>query len=137
MANNLAQFAAMLAAIENTIQDEMQRATEQGAQIVEREMKSELGTQQGPVAHLPAWAPVKSNPNSPLLLTGDMKKSIGTQVGDNEAFIGTNDEKAVHLEFGTSKMPPRSFVERALVVSEPKIADMMTRRIIRAFKRIG
>jgi phage gpG-like protein len=137
MISNLGSGAAMLAALSKAIEREIQLGIEQAARMVETEMKGELGTQQGQVAHLPAWAPVKSNPDSPLLLTGDLRNSISTVVGDKEAFIGTPDEKAVHLEYGTKDFAPHSFVERAMVVTEPKIKDMMTKRIIRTSRKIG
>lgn len=49
--------------------------------------------------------------NEPLLRTGQMRDSIEHKVGEHEAHVGSNDQRAVWQELGTSRgIPPRSFL---------------------------
>jgi hypothetical protein len=48
-----------------------------------------------------------SPPDNPLLRTGETKESIDCLVQGLEAEIGSNNQKMVWDEFGTSKMPMR------------------------------
>lgn len=45
--------------------------------------------------------------------TGRLRNSVTHYVKDNTAYIGTNVEYGMYIEFGTSKMKPRPFLRPA------------------------
>jgi phage gpG-like protein len=89
------------------------------AEKIEKTAKSEIGHYQKSYAKFPAWAHLSestiaekeslgySPPDNPLLRTGEMRDSISNTVEGLEATIGSNDQKMVWHEFGTSKMAMR------------------------------
>jgi hypothetical protein len=59
-----------------------------------------------------AWAALESTldrkgANTPLLETGEMRASIEHVVHGRSAFVGSNNDKAVWQELGTSRIPRR------------------------------
>ena len=62
---------------------------------------------------------------APLLRTGEMRDSIGHQVDpvQLELVVGATDRTAVYQEIGTSRIPPRSFLGRAMHDAMPFAAD--------------
>jgi hypothetical protein len=72
----------------------------------------------------------KDNVNSPLLESGAMRDSIEHVVHGQSGFVGSNDDRAVWQEMGTSRgVPPRSFLGHAAQESGAEIAKM-TAKII-------
>lgn len=103
-----AQFAAMAAASMN-LAPEMERA----AQLIETRAKAAIGTYAYGWPPLAASTLAKKAADTPLLETGAMRDSIGHVVaGDGmSASVGSNEDKAVWQELGTSRgIPPRSFL---------------------------
>ncbi|NTF67975.1 hypothetical protein [Rhizobium rhizogenes] len=108
-------------------------ALAQAAAIVEAEAKAEIGHYQGAVGPFAAWAPLKAetiaqkaNGDTPLLETGEMRDSIGTIIAENEAHVGSNDDKAVWQELGTSRgIPPRSFLGGAAARKSEEVRDII------------
>lgn len=47
--------------------------------------------------------------------TGHLRGSITHTTDDDAAYVGTNVEYAGYVEFGTSKMAPRPYLENALI----------------------
>jgi phage gpG-like protein len=90
---------------------------EAAAQIVQTEAKRVIGTYDY------GWPPLKeatiarkANGDTPLLETGEMRDSIEyTVINDHEAEVGSNSDKAVWHELGTSKIPARSFLAGAAI----------------------
>jgi hypothetical protein len=63
--------------------------------------------------------------DTPLLETGELRDSIGVTIGDREASVGSNNDKAIWHELGTVHIPPRSFLMGAAThvgADVPKIA---------------
>lgn len=112
-------------------------ALAEAAQLVETEAKEEIGHYQGSAGPFAAWAPLKpdtiahkANGDTPLLETGEMRDSIGTVVLDHEAHIGSNDDKAVWQELGTSRgIPPRSFLGGAAVRKSAEVKEVIGRHM--------
>jgi hypothetical protein len=71
------------------------------------------------------------DPSSPLYATGKYEESVQYRmVGKNRVQIFSDDEHAEYLEFGTSKMPPRSvFLPSAKLV----LKDWMNNNKLPAF----
>jgi hypothetical protein len=68
--------------------------------------------------------------NSPLLETGEMRASIEWQAHGLEGAVGSNNDKAVWQELGTSRIPPRSFLVGAAKEMEEKIHKMAARAVV-------
>lgn len=132
----LTGFIAHLTVAQAMVNTTNRSALEQAARVVEREAKAEIGkyqTQAGPFA---GWAELAQSTkddrvrkgfseNEPGLRTGDMRDSIGHAVGRNEAVVGSNDDKLVWFELGTSKQPPRSVLGIAAVHKGPEVARIL------------
>jgi len=106
-------------------------ALKKAAALVEDEAKAEIGTYQGAAGPFAAWPSLadetiarKENGDTPLLESGEMRDSIGTVVSGHEAHVGSDDDKAVWQELGTSRgIPPRSFLGGAAVRKSPEVRD--------------
>src|ERR1019366_3884946 len=68
--------------------------------------------------------------NTPLLETGELRASIEWNSHGNEGHVGSNNDKAVWHELGTSKIPPRSFLMGAAIRMEPKIHALAARAVM-------
>jgi phage gpG-like protein len=68
--------------------------------------------------------------NTPLLETGEMRASIEWNASGNEGHVGSNNDKAVWHELGTSRIPPRSFLAGAAMAMEDKIHKMAGRAVV-------
>jgi phage gpG-like protein len=66
----------------------------------------------------------------PLLETGEMRASIEWNAEGNEGFVGSNNDKAVFHELGTSRIPPRPFLMGAAIRMEPQIYAMAVRAVM-------
>ena len=82
------------------------------------------------------WPPLKeasvarkATGDSPLLETGELRNSIEKTIGHHVAWVGSDDDKAVWMEFGTSTIPPRSFIASAGMVCEQQIHTMAVETI--------
>lgn len=74
---------------------------------------------------------------APLLRTGELRDSIEYVVRGNEGCVGSDNPKAVWHELGTSRIPPRSFLVGAAIVSEDKIRRMATATVVAALSGHG
>jgi phage gpG-like protein len=75
--------------------------------------------------------------NTPLLETGELRASIEWNSHELEGHVGSNNDKAVWHELGTSKIPPRSFLMGAAVRMEPKIHKMAARAVMAVMRGEG
>jgi hypothetical protein len=66
----------------------------------------------------------------PLLETGELRESIGWQSEGLEGQVGSNNDKAVWQELGTSRIPPRSFLAGAAQHMEDNIHKMAARAVM-------
>ncbi|MFO0949564.1 MAG: hypothetical protein U0835_00135 [Isosphaeraceae bacterium] len=108
-------------------QHEMERsALEKAAIIVEKRAKEKVGEYQDQAGPFIAWPELADatkedrlrkgfTENDPGLRTGEMRDSIEHVVEGDEAQVGSNDDKLVYFELGTSKQPPRSVLGGAVV----------------------
>jgi HK97 gp10 family phage protein len=107
---------------------------EKTCRMIEKEAKAAIGTyRQGY-----DWEPLKpetvarkAKGDTPLLETGELRRSIEHNVDSDgkDAYVGTNDPIAKYHEFGTSRIPARSFLGGALMQQEKKIHAMMERTL--------
>jgi hypothetical protein len=68
--------------------------------------------------------------DSPLLETGELRDSIQFNSSGNEGHVGSNLDKAVWMEFGTSRVPARSFLAAAAAQQEELIHKMAERAVV-------
>lgn len=71
-------------------------------------------------------------PDNPLLRTGQMRGSIEKHVEEHTIVIGTHDPVAHYQEFGTDKIPARSFIGRAMFVECHRATHIIFGHIIAA-----
>jgi hypothetical protein len=123
---SILEFVAQIPAIERDIQASGPMIVERACQIVQKKAKAAIGKEHE------MWAPLAASTIAdkqahgfptpkPLLRTGELRDSIEYTVHGNEGCVGTDNKAAPFLEFGTSKMPPRSFLVSSAISSEPKI----------------
>jgi len=139
----LTGFITHLAAAQALVARASHSSLEQAARVVEREAKAKIGkyqTQAGPFA---GWAELAQSTkddrvrqgfpeNEPGLRTGQMRDSIGHAVGRNEAVVGSNDDKLVWFELGTSKQPPRSVLGIAAAHKGPEVARILGGGVVKS-----
>jgi len=72
----------------------------------------------------------KATGDSPLLESGAMRDSIQHTVEGKSGFVGSNDDKALWAELGTSRgEPPRSFLSLAAQQKGEEAADAVGREL--------
>ncbi|MGN6536410.1 MAG: hypothetical protein ACTHKQ_11865 [Mesorhizobium sp.] len=137
-------FATMLLEAAAVMPMAEKAALKAAGEIVQAEAKAEIGTYQDAAGPFAAWAPLAEatktdrakqgfTPDDPLLRTGEMRDSIGLVVEGHEAHVGSNDDKAVWQELGTTKgIPPRSFLGGAAVRKSAEVRDVIGREIVGA-----
>jgi HK97 gp10 family phage protein len=120
-------FVEHLAALSVALPMAEHKALETAAVIVEDTAKGYIGEEHSWWPPLAESTLAKKNANTPLLETGEMRDSIEHTVGDKEAQVGSNLERAVFHELGTSKMPPRPFLAHAAYAKGHEVADVIGR----------
>lgn len=116
-----AAFIKMGVAYEGGFRDALEKA----CVILEDEAKSYPGEYQT------GWAPLKpetieqkATGDSPLLETGELRNSYEHTVEGKSGYVGSNDDKAVWQELGTSRgIPPRPVLELAAKTKGEEAAD--------------
>lgn len=131
---SLLGFAAFATAMAVRIDHAKHEALEEGAKIIDVEAKRVLGTDG---YHWPALSPhtEKTKPGM-LLETSEMHDSIEHNVdaSGHEAHIGSNNDKAVWQELGTSgphPIPPRSFLMGAATHKEKEVGHAIGAHIVK------
>ena len=125
---NLAQAAARMAAAAVDIEVAKHAALEEACRLVEERAKALIGH---PHAGWPPLQPEtiaqKDGVNTPLLETGEMRDLIQhTVVDSNHGYVGSNEDKAVWQELGTSRgIPPRSFLGLGAQLEGPAVAKVV------------
>ena len=128
-----AKFAAMAALYEAGVQD----ALEDGCKIVEKEAKRVIGTYDygwPQLAQSTQEDRVRSgfSANEPLLRTGEMRDTVEHTVQGHSGFVGSNDDKAVWQELGTSRgIPPRSFLGGAAAHKGAEVAEKIGEVVVK------
>ena len=118
-------------------QHEMEHhALEMAAKLVEKRAKEKVGEYQEQAGPFIAWPELAESTKAdrlrlgyteddPGLRSGEMRDSIEHQVHTPEAHVGSNDDKLVWFELGTSKQPPRSVLGGATVEKLPRILEIV------------
>jgi hypothetical protein len=80
--------------------------------------------------------------DTPLLDTGELRDSIGAVVQmysreSGRAVVGSDSEKAVWQELGTSKIPPRSFLLESALLKKADIGKILHKYIRSAWVSAG
>ena len=141
--NSLGEFAAHVATVQADIRAAEEAAVVKGCKIVQRTAKGMIGHEQ------PFWQGLKpetiarkARGNTPLLETGELRASIEMSAPHREVdevvgYVGSNNEKAVFHELGTSKVPARPFLATAAAGKEREIHEMTGRLIFGALVHGG
>jgi len=126
---SLLEFIAAIPAIERDLHASGPKIIEEACKIVQKKAKAAIGKEHE------EWAPLAESTIAdkqklgfptpkPLLRTGELRDSIRYTVNGNEGAVGSDLDRAVWQELGTSKIPPRSFLVSSAISSEDKIRRM-------------
>ena len=125
------QFVAVLGGLGAAMETANHEALEKAAKIIETEAKRVIGTYDyGWTPLKPATIAQKTTGDSPLLETGEMRDSIEHNADHKEAHIGSDNDKAVWHELGTSTVPARSFLVGAAVHKETEVVEKIGRTVV-------
>lgn len=131
-------FVAQLKTIERDMDEVGPAIIARACEMVAKQAKSAIGKQHE------LWQPLKPETiarklrgNTPLLETGEMRDSIEWTAHRLEGWVGSNNDKAVWPELGTSRIPPRSFLVSSAISMEPKIHKMAERAVIAVLEGRG
>jgi phage gpG-like protein len=72
----------------------------------------------------------KMRGDSPLLESGELHDSITWNAEGNVGHVGSDSDKAVWMELGTARIPPRSFLVGAAQAMEGKIHAMAAKAVM-------
>lgn len=139
---SLGDFALFMGGLAAIVERNKHEGLEKAARIVEDEAKRVIGTYDA----RPTWKQLAEvtqeersrkgfSPNEPLLRTGTLRDSIQHTVRDDEAQIGSNEDRAVAQELGTSKIPPRSFLVSSVVRKKDQIAKALTDPVVKTLTK--
>jgi phage gpG-like protein len=123
-------FVAKLGAIERDMHELGPTIIARACEMVAAEAKRVIG--EG-YPEWPALAPetlARKMMNTPLLETGELRASIEWNSEGNEGYVGSNNDKAVWHELGTSHIPPRPFLMGAAMRMEPLIHAMAAKAVM-------
>ena len=118
----IAHLAAMAAAETLALHHGLKKC----AVAIEKTAKDEIGHYQGEVGPFAGWVQLAESTqadrvakgytaNDPLLRTGELRDSIGHQVGGLEAVVGSTSDIMVYQELGTERIPPRAVLGPAAI----------------------
>jgi phage gpG-like protein len=127
---SLSEAAAIFAETAVAMDHIEHHCLDEGSKILQDEAKRVIGTYEYGWPQLaPATQARRSaagvEPNEPLLVTGELRDSIERDVQQHVAYVGSNNEKALWHELGTSRIPPRSFLAGAAEAKQEEIGDLI------------
>lgn len=127
----LAGFVAKLGAIEHDMNELGPALVRRACQMVCDAAKDSLGSDDwGWVPLQPETIARKLNGNTPLLETGELRDSIEWTAHGLHGEVGSNLDRAVWMEFGTSRgVPPRPFLAGAAARREDDIHKLVGRSV--------
>jgi hypothetical protein len=132
---SVAGFIVKLGQIERDLHEAESAILSKACLMVANAAKEALGTYEfGWVSLKPETIARKMRGDSPLLETGELRDSIEWNSSGRVGHVGSNLDKAVWMELGTSKIPPRSFLAAAAMQQENLIHEMAA-KVVRAVMR--
>lgn len=115
------QFAAFLGTLQLRMNHANHTALAHAAFIVHQEAQRVLGTYDYNWQPLAPSTVARKGADTPGLETREMRDTLAWNADHREAHIGSNLQKAVYFELGTSRQPPRSFLVEAARRMEPRV----------------
>lgn len=94
---------------------------EKPAKLLKAEIESAIGTYKYGWPSLAASTLARKGADTPLEQFGAFKASFNIKLGHHEAWVGSSDFRAVWFEMGTSRMPPRPYLQPALKAKHHEI----------------
>jgi phage gpG-like protein len=114
-----------------------QIALTEAAEMVREAARALIGHPNSAWAALADSTLARKGADQPLLETGEMRDSIESTIGRRVAWVGSNNDKAVWQELGTSRIPARSFIGMAAIECEDAIHKLTREAIGHAFAGHG
>ena len=133
---SLAEAAVRFAAAARATEEAKAEIIEAACKMVAAKAKGAIGTYEF------GWTPLqsetvarKANGDTPLLETGELRASIEWTAEKDVGYVGSNNDKAVWQELGTSRgIPPRPFLMTAAMLEGEHIAKMAAETLGAAFE---
>lgn len=116
-----AAFAGFVTELAHHMDKSEKHILEHAGKTIRDEAKRVIGTYEYGWPPLAASTVERKGADTPLLETGEMRDSIAFNVQHREVRIGSDEEKAVYHELGTSKIPPRPFLSGAAMHKEKEL----------------
>ncbi len=137
--SSLAEFAGFLTRLTVGYDQIQQEQMERACRVVQTEIRAAIGSHR--FTPLAASTVAKKGHDDQLRETGELRGEIAytvTRAGLGVAGeIGSNLERAVYLELGTSKMPPRPFLSDSAHRREAEVVSILGQGAIRGLTGRG
>jgi phage gpG-like protein len=135
---SLLGFVTQLHTIDRDLHEVGPAIIARACELVARQAKRAIGkTHELWPALKPETIARKLRGNTPLLETGELRDSIEWTASGLEGQVGSNNDKAVWHELGTSRIPPRSFLASSAISMEGRIHEMAERAVIAVLEGRG
>ncbi len=139
----LRAFAQQLTALEVQAKHRFEAGLEAVAIEIEQTAKAQIGEYQEASGPFSAWTELAESTktdrlrrgyteNDPGLRSGAMRESIEHKVEGLDAVVGSNDDKLVYFEFGTSRQPPRPVLGMAKVKTDA--GKIVAKQVVKLFR---
>lgn len=130
----LTGLAAIFSSVLIKLPLEQAKTMEELAVIIETEAKRVLGTYDYGWPSLAASTLARKSADTPGIETGEMRDSIQHFSNRDELEVGSDNDKALWFELGTSRgQPPRSFLGQAVRHKEAEIRAVFGNMLSRVF----
>lgn len=128
-----AGFATYLTVLDMGMREMQRRALNESGKLVQEECKRVLGTYEYGWSPLAPSTLARKKADTPGLETGEMQASIEYTADASMVEIGSDNEKLVWFELGTSRQPPRSVLAEALHRKTPEVIEVFKAHLRRHF----
>lgn len=126
--DGLAELQKNLAAIESQIEREIAKAKIGAGKLVEGEARRSIQTRSDSGRTVKVRGGVHTiskEGDAPNTDTGTLQRSLQTEIKGSDVYVGTANDYAPHLEYGTKKMKPRPFLLPALRAKSSDILELL------------
>src|SRR6267142_2506899 len=128
---SIAEFVLKTKTIQMELEIVSHAVVARACEMVANAAKESLGTYEfGWVSLKPETIAHKMRGDSPLLETSELRNSIQWNSEGNIGHVGSNLDKALWMELGTVKIPPRSFLASAAAQQEELIHKMAAKAVM-------